>query len=63
MAILKVSVEDTCTACQLCVDTAPDIFEMGEDIVQVIKGSDFNAHEEAIREAAEDCPVGAIKVD
>ncbi len=62
MAIQKVWIEDTCTACQLCIDTCPDVFEMGDDFAKVISGADLNANEEGIREAAEDCPVGAIKI-
>ena len=32
---MKVRIEDTCTSCGLCVDTCPDVFEMGDDLAQV----------------------------
>ena len=63
MAVQKVWIEDTCTACQLCIDTCPDIFEMGEDIAKMIQGADIQSREDCIREATEDCPVGAIKIE
>ncbi len=63
MAVQKVWIEDTCTACQLCVNTCPDVFEMGDEFAAVIKGADLNANETCIREAADDCPVASIKVE
>jgi ferredoxin len=33
---MKVRIEDSCTACGLCVDTCPDVFEMGDEIAEVI---------------------------
>jgi ferredoxin len=32
---MRVRIEDTCTACGLCVDTCPDVFEMGSDMAEV----------------------------
>jgi ferredoxin len=60
MAINKVWIIDGCTACGLCVDTCPDVFEMQESAT-VIEGADFNANEALIKEAAESCPVEVIK--
>jgi ferredoxin len=60
MAITKVMIEEDCTACELCVTTCPEVFEMGDEIAQVIAGADFEANEDCIREAAEDCPVEVI---
>ena len=61
MAIQKVWIEEDCTACELCVDTCPDVFEMGDDIAQVIPGADLEGNEDCIREAAENCPAEVIK--
>ena len=33
---MKVHIEDTCTACGLCVDTCPEVFQMGTDKAEVI---------------------------
>ena len=38
MAIKKVWIEEDCTACNLCVDTCPEVFELPDDIAVVIKG-------------------------
>ena len=63
MAIKKVWIEEDCTACELCVDTCPDVFEMGDETAQVIPGADLEANEDCIREAAESCPVEVIKFE
>ena len=56
-------VEDTCTACGLCVDTCPEVFEMGDDIAQVIVGDVPAEHEDTVQQAADECPVEAIIVE
>ena len=50
---------DLCTGCELCVDIAPDTFQMNDaDISEVLnpEGDD----EDAIQEAIDSCPVEAI---
>jgi len=55
--------ENLCTGCGLCVDTCPEVFEMG-DSVAIVKGDIVARDIEAkTREAAESCPVEAILVD
>ena len=60
---MKVRVEDTCTACGLCVDTCPDVFEMGSDIAEVAVDEVPSEFEEAVQQAADECPAEAIIVD
>ena len=60
---MKVKIEDTCTACGLCVDTCPEVFELGEDMAQVIVDEVPEEYEDAVQEAAEECPVEAIIVE
>ena len=60
---MKVKIEDTCTACGLCVDTCPEVFEMGSDIANIIIGEVPAGFEEAVEQAAEECPVEAIIVE
>ncbi len=61
--IMKVKIEDTCTACGLCADTCPEVFELGEDMAQVIVDEVPEEYEDAVQEAAEECPVEAIIVE
>jgi ferredoxin len=60
---MRVSIEDTCTACGLCVDTCPEVFEMGDEISQVIVDEVPPEYEEAVQQAADECPVEAIIVE
>ena len=58
-----VRIDDTCTACGLCVDTCHEVFDLGEDIAQVIVDDVPEEYEDAVQEAAEECPVEAIIVE
>ena len=60
---MKVRIEDTCTACELCVDTCSDVFEMGSDIAEVTVDEVPPKFEEAVQQAADECPVEAIIVE
>ena len=62
MSISKVWIEEGCTACGLCEDTCPEVFEM-EDIAVVKADAVFDENEDAIIEAAEGCPVEVIKYE
>jgi len=55
--------EDACTACELCVDTCPDVFEMGSDVAQVTVDEVPSESEEAVQQAADECPAEAIIVE
>lgn len=55
--------KDLCVACGLCADLCPEVFEMQDDkaaakVDEVPAGS-----EEACRDAAQQCPVEAIKIE
>lgn len=60
---MKVRIEDTCTACELCVNTCPEVFEMGQDMAQVIVDEVPPKFEEAVQQAADECPVEAIVIE
>ena len=61
---MKVRIEDTCTACGLCCDTCPEVFEMGDEDIAVVLGDEVPAeHEESCRQAAEECPSESIQVE
>ena len=60
---MKVRIEDSCTACGLCVDTCPDVFEMGDEIATVIANNIPAELEDTVQQAADECPVEAIIVE
>jgi ferredoxin len=60
---MRVRVEDSCTACGLCVDTCPDVFTIGDEIAEVIADPVPAESENAAQQAADECPVEAIIVE
>jgi len=54
---------DLCTACELCVETCPDVFEMGDDVAHAKAETVPADSEECARQAAEDCPAEAIIIE
>ena len=60
---MRVHIEDTCTACGLCVDTCPEVFEMGDMMAQVIVDEVPAEFEDAAQQAADECPVEAISIE
>lgn len=60
---MKVRIEDTCTACGLCVDTCPDVFELDKDIAMVVVDEVPAGLENDVQQAVDDCPVEAIIVE
>ena len=60
---MKVRIEDTCTACELCIDTCPEVFEMGSEMARVIVDKVPPESEDAVQQAADECPVEAIVIE
>jgi ferredoxin len=60
---MRVSITDECIACELCVETCPQVFEMGDDIAEVIVDEVPAEYQDAVLEAAEECPSEAIIVE
>ncbi|NIA32097.1 MAG: ferredoxin [Actinobacteria bacterium] len=60
---MKVRIEDNCTACGLCADTCPEVFQIGDEIAEVLSPQVPPEFEETARQAADDCPVEAIIVE
>jgi len=51
---------ELCTGCELCVNTCPDLFEMGESTAKAKVDAVPEGAEDCAKQAAEDCPVTAI---
>ena len=60
---MKVKIQDTCTACGLCCDTCPEVFEMGDDIAEVIQDEIPDDLMSLVEQAAEECPIAAIVIE
>jgi len=58
---MKASInKEDCVGCGLCVDDCPDVFEMQEDVAAVKVEEVPENLVNAVKEAAENCPVDAI---
>ncbi len=55
---MKVIIEDGCIACGACESICEDVFSV-EDTV-VVNEANIPGNEEAVKEAAEACPVSVI---
>ena len=60
---MKVRIDDSCTACGLCVETCPEVFRMGDEIAEVVVEQVPPQFEDAAQQAADECPVEAIEVE
>ena len=57
----KVTIDkNLCTGCGLCASVCPKAFEVGDDNVAKVIGSECEGQD--IKEVASQCPVEAIKV-
>ena len=61
---MKVKIDaDLCTACGLCTDDVPDVFNMGDDVAEVIMADVPANQEDAVQDAVDSCPSEAIIVE
>jgi ferredoxin len=61
--IKRVWIDEGCTACELCVDLCPAVFEVPGDTAVVRKDVNYDDYEDCIIEAAESCPVEVIRYE
>ena len=60
---MKVGIDDSCTACGLCSESCPEVFELGDEMAKVIVDEVPPDQEDCVEQAAEECPVEAIIVE
>jgi len=61
---MKVRVDkELCTGCGPCADISPEVFEIKDDMSVVLVAEVPPDQEQAVREAAEACPTGAIIIE
>ncbi len=56
-------IPEECIACGLCVDIAPEVFELNDDCAVAVQEEPSAANVEPAREAAEGCPTAAIEIE
>jgi len=55
--------KDTCTGCGLCEELCPEVFELTDDVAKVKVDVVPADAEDTCKEAADTCPVEAIKLE
>lgn len=56
--------EEACTACGLCEETCPEVFQLGDaDVASVLVDPVPEEQEECCRQAADECPAEAIIIE
>jgi ferredoxin len=61
---MKVEVDaSACTGCAVCTDLVPEVFELSDDNISVVKTPDVPAElADKVREAVDSCPVTCISI-
>lgn len=59
---MEVRVNDDCSACGICEDICPEMFELGDEIAEVKVNPVPSDLQEKVREAAEECPTESIEI-
>lgn len=55
---------DTCIGCGVCPSVCPEVFEMDDENIAIVKMDQIPADlEDSAKEAADSCPVDAISVE
>lgn len=61
---MKTTVDpDVCIGCELCICTAPEVYEMDGRVAKAIEADVPADFEDDVRLACEDCPVEAILIE
>lgn len=60
---MKANVIEGCISCGLCVSVCPEVFQFNDENVSEVCKQPDETQEEAVREAADGCPVSVIVVE
>lgn len=61
---MKATVSEDCIGCGLCESTCDDVFKIGDEGTAEVVVDEVPADDEdAVNEAVENCPVGAITAE
>ncbi|NMA91828.1 MAG: ferredoxin [Firmicutes bacterium] len=60
---MEVRVNDECSACGICEDICPEVFELGDEKAEVKMNPVPEEYHDQVREAAEECPSEAIEIE
>ncbi len=60
---MKAKITEDCIACGRCIEICPEVFEMGDELAQTKMDQIPPEHQEATREAADECPTSAIVLE
>ena len=62
---MKVKVnQDACIGCGACCSICDSVFEIGDEGLSEVKTEEVNEYlQEAVREACDACPTGAIEIE
>lgn len=56
--------KDLCAGCAVCTEVCPEVFELDENDIAVVKLDPVPPeHQEACRDAADQCPADAIEIE
>lgn len=60
---MKVTVKEGCISCGLCAEEHPNLFHLNDEGIAEGVGQVPADQEAQARQAAEDCPVGVIRIE
>ena len=60
---MRAIVDDNCTGCGLCYQICPEVFQLSDDIAEVIADPIPKEVQDTAQQAADECPVDAITIE
>ncbi|NLN75887.1 MAG: ferredoxin [Armatimonadetes bacterium] len=61
---MKVTINDDCISCGLCAEICPEVFEMPDEGIAIVKVEVVPAWlEDKVKEACESCPTESIVIE